>query len=167
MAHVSLAASVLLISCVAGQAFAQQGLAVSDQAAREAAETMSKQFITEYNSGNSAGVASLFAQGGVFLTPGGTVLTGEQQIEKGLAGRIKAGWTKETAKITEVHPAGDAVWSTGEFMMEGTGPNSGKEIGGYYAEVLTREGSDWRLRMLIGNLKPTQDVTGVAAAIAK
>jgi predicted PurR-regulated permease PerM len=30
-------------------------------------------------------------------------------------------------------------------------------------EVLTREGSDWRIRMLAGNLKPPQDVTGMTS----
>jgi hypothetical protein len=28
--------------------------------------------------------------------------------------------------------------------------------------VLSRDGGDWRINMLIGNLKPTQDVTGMA-----
>jgi hypothetical protein len=33
--------------------------------------------------------------------------------------------------------------------------------------VLRREGSDWRYQMLIADLKPTQDVTGMAPGTAK
>jgi len=140
---------------------------VSEQAAREAAESIAKQFETAYNAGNPAGIANLFAPGGVYLTPGGTMLSNRQEIEKAVAGRINAGWTKETVKVIDAHPAGNEVWLIGEYTIAGTGQNSGKQIGGHYAQVLTREGPDWRLRMLIGNLKPTQDVTGMAAATSK
>jgi hypothetical protein len=43
----------------------------------------------------------------------------------------------------------------------------GKQIGGNFATVLTREGPQWRIAMLIGNLKPVRDVTGMAGATAK
>jgi hypothetical protein len=58
-------------------------------------------------------------------------------------------------------------WWPSEYAIAGVGQNSGKQIGGHFAEVLTRDGSDCRLRMLIGNLKPTQDVTGMAAPTSK
>ena len=157
----------ILVLCATGAALAQQNAAVSEQAAHEAADTIAKQFAAAYNAGNPAGIATLFAQGGIYLTPGGTALTDRQEIEKAIAGRMKTGWTKEAVTVTEAHPAGNEVWSIGQYAIAGTGQNSGKQIGGYYVDVLTREGSDWRFRMLIANLKPTQDVTGMAAATSK
>ncbi len=77
---------------------------------------------------------------------------------------MKAGWTKETVTVTQAHAVGDAVWDTGEYSIIGTGENNGKEISGHYAAVLTQSGNEWRIAMLIGNLNPARDVTGMAAA---
>lgn len=154
------------VICLATGPVLAEGPTVSEQDARQAADSSAKKYETNYNEGNAAGIANLFADGGIYLTPGGTALTSRQEMEKAVAGRIKAGWTKETVRVTEAHAAGDSVWFVGEYSIAGTGQASGKQIGGYFAEVLTRNGSDWRIRMLIGNLKPTQDVTGMAAATA-
>ncbi len=146
------AASVLVALCGVGSAFAQPGPAVSEQAARDAADTVARRFESAYNGGNPADVAELFAKDGGYLAPGGTILTNRRSIEQAIAGRMKAGWTKAAVTVFNAHPAGDAVWAIGEYTTAGSGQNSGKEIGGYYAEVLTREGPEWRLSLLIGNL---------------
>jgi uncharacterized protein (TIGR02246 family) len=161
------AATALAALCASGPVLAQQGGTVSEQTAREAADSVTRQFVSAYNAGNPSGIAALFAKDTVYLTPAGTILTDPQQIEKAIAGRIKAGWTQETVKVIAAHPAGDAVWAIGEYAIAGTGANSGKQIGGNYAAVLTREGSQWRFAMLIGNLKPARDVTGMGTATAK
>jgi uncharacterized protein (TIGR02246 family) len=154
--------------CLATGSVLAQGSTVSEQDARQAADSAAKKFETAYNAGDAAGIASLFAESGTYLTPGGTVLSGSdrQAIERAIAGRMKAGWTSETVKITEAHAAGNAVWATGEYGLTGTGQSSGKQISGHFAEVLTRDGNDWRFRMLIANLTPSHDVTGMAAASA-
>jgi hypothetical protein len=103
------AAATLAALCASGPALAQQSGAVSEQAAREAADTAAKQFERAYNAGNPAGIVALFTRGGVYLTPGGTMLSDPQDIEKAVAGRIKAGWTKQTVKALDAHPAGEAV----------------------------------------------------------
>lgn len=157
--------SVLAI-CLAGPVLAQQGPAVSEQEDQQAANTISKNFETAYNAGDGAGIASLFADGGTYLTPGGKVLSDRQAMEKAIAGRIKAGWTNETVKVTAAHAAGDAVWAIGEYAIMGTGQNSGKQIGGHFAEVLMRSRPEWRFIMLMANLTPSQDVTGMAPTAA-
>jgi hypothetical protein len=73
-------------------------------------EATAARFQSAYNSGNPASIAALFAKGGVYLTPAGTLLTDPQAMEKAIDGRIKAGWTKETVKATAAHTAGDQVW---------------------------------------------------------
>jgi uncharacterized protein (TIGR02246 family) len=152
MVRCVLPGSVLVTLCVAGPAFAQHVPAISEQAAREAAETVARRFESAYNAGASARVADLFAKDGVYLAPGGAVLTSRRGIEQAIAGRMRAGWTRVVVTVFNAHPAGDAVWGIGEYTTAGSGQNSGKEVGGYYAEVLTREGPDWRLSLWIGNL---------------
>jgi ketosteroid isomerase-like protein len=160
-------ATALAAPCASGPVLAQQGGAMSEQAVLAAADSMTRRFVSAYNAGNPSGIAALFATGGVYLTPAGTILTNPQRIEKAIASRIKAGWTKETVRVIAARSAGDAVWDFGEYAIVGTGANSGKQIGGNFAAVLTREGSQWRIAMLIGNLKPVRDVTGMAGATAK
>lgn len=163
----TLTPSLVFICLAAGPVLAQQSPVVSEQDARQAADSMAKKFATAYNAGDAAGIANLFADGAIYLTPGGTVLSDRSAMEKAVAGRIKAGWTNETVKVTAAHAAGDSVWLIGEYAIMGTGQNSGKQIGGHFAEVLTRAGADWRISMLIGNLTPSQDITGMATSSAQ
>src|SRR5208337_384158 len=142
-------ATAVAMLCLAGTGVLQHAKAVSQADADKAAATVSGAFQDSYNANNPAGISALFAQGGIYLTPGGTMLTDPKDMEKAIAGRIQAGWTKET-----IH------------AIAGTGANAGKQIGGYAGQLLTRQGSDWRLKLFAGNLKPVQDVTGMAAATA-
>ena len=138
---------------------------VIDQTARQAMDETAKSFQTAYNAGNAAGIAALFTKDGVYLTPAGTALSDPQSIAAAINGRIKAGWTKETVSPSGAHAAGNMVWGYGDYSIVGTGPNEGKQIGGKYSMVLSREGDKWLINMLIGNLKPTQDVTGMGSVV--
>ncbi|HKM64903.1 MAG TPA: nuclear transport factor 2 family protein, partial [Acidisphaera sp.] len=160
-------ATVVAMLCLAGTGVLQHAKAVSQADADKAAATVSGAFQDSYNANNPAGISALFAQGGIYLTPGGTMLTDPKDMEKAIAGRIQAGWTKETIRVIAAHPEGDDVWAIVEYAIAGTGANAGKQIGGYAGQLLTRQGSDWRLKLFAGNLKPVQDVTGMAAATAK
>lgn len=149
---------------VAMPAMAQSTGTISEANATEAADRISQAWDTAYNAGKPAGVAALFAPGSVFATPGGTLLHDNAAIENAIDGRLKAGWTTENVTVIEAHPAGDEVWALVNYTITGSGPNAGKKIDGYAGQVLVREGSDWRFRLLIANLKPPQDVTGMATA---
>ena len=107
--------------CAASPALVQQAGAVSETEAKQAAATISQAFQDAYNAGKPAEIVALFAQGGVYLTPGGTLLTDHQEMEKALAGRQQAGWTKETIRVIEAHPVGDDVWSIVTYEIAGTG----------------------------------------------
>jgi hypothetical protein len=80
---------------------------------------------------------------------------------------LKAGWTKETIEVIDAQPTGDGSWALVNYDLAGTGEVDGKKIGGYAVQVLKHEGTDWRFSMLIGNLRPTQDVTGMATVKVK
>jgi hypothetical protein len=44
--------------------------------------------------GDAAALAGMFTQDGVFNAPSGAVVKGREAIERALAGRMKAGWTR-------------------------------------------------------------------------
>ena len=156
-------AFLLIGGTLAGRAYADQAM-IEDASARRAATDITNQWMTAYNADQPSAIADLFSQGGVYLTPGGTKLVEHQTISKAIESRIKAGWTTETVAVLDAHPAGDNVWLYGTFDIKGAGDNQGKAIGGYYTEVIAKAGSDWRILLLIANLKPTRDITGMAAA---
>ena len=137
------AAIVLGTLCAISPALVQQAAAVSEGEAQNAASTVSQAFQDAYNAGKPAEIAALFTQGGVYLTPGGTMLTDPQEMEKAIHGRIQAGWTKETIRVVSAHPEGNDVWAVVEYSIAGTGANAGKQIGGYAAQLITHEGSGW------------------------
>jgi len=153
----------VLAQTAVGPAHAQMS-AASDQEAWQIAEVMAKKFEAAYNTGDVASISNLFVDNAYYFTPGGTVLYGwdRQGIQRAIAARIRAGWTKEIVKVTDAHSAGEAVWATGEYGISGTGENEGKQITGYFAQVITRSGGEWRFRLVIANLRPEQDITGMS-----
>ena len=153
----------LLAQTAVSPVYAQTS-AASDQEAWQIAEVMAKKFQAAYNMGDVASISNLFMDNAYYFTPGGTVLYGwdRQGIQRAIAARIRAGWTKEIVKVTEAHSAGEAVWVTGEYGISGTGENEGKQITGHFAQVITRSGGEWRFRLVIANLKPSKDITGMS-----
>ena len=124
------------------------------QDAKKTADDFATKWITAYAAGDAAGLASLFTQDGVFNAPSGAVLKGRDAIEKALAGRIKAGWTKETITTTDAAMAGTAVWAAGEYGLLGSGEVAGKQTGGHFGWVLVRDGDTWHVAMLTANVTP-------------
>jgi ketosteroid isomerase-like protein len=161
------AVTALAVLLATGPGMAQQSGAASEQTAREAGNIAAQQFVRAYNGGDPAQVAALFAPGGVYLTPAGTMLSDPEAVAIAIGGRMKAGWTKEQATQLDARPVGDSVWTIGEYALTGTGQNSGKQIGGFYAAVLERAGAGWKFRVLAANLKTPQDVTGMQAGQAQ
>src|SRR6516164_11262082 len=85
------------------------------QDAKKTADDFATKWVAAYDGGDAAALAALFTADGVFNAPSGAVLKGRDAIEKALAGRIKAGWTKEPVTTTDAGMAGTAVWAAGEY----------------------------------------------------
>nr|WP_294509691.1 nuclear transport factor 2 family protein [uncultured Rhodopila sp.] len=155
----TLVSSILV--CVAGPVLAQT---VSASDAKQAATQVAETFASAYNHNKPADIAALFASGGVYLTPGGTILTDQADMTTALAARIRAGWTKEAIHVIDARSEGSDVLAILDYQIQGTGLAAGRQISGYGAQLLTREGTNWRIKLLAGNLKPEQDITGMATA---
>jgi uncharacterized protein (TIGR02246 family) len=137
---------ILFVSVSSISAYAQD--------AKKTADDFATKWVTAYDAGDAAVLAAFFTPDGVFNAPSGAVLKGRDAIEKALAGRIKAGWTKETVTTTDAGMAGSAVWASGEYGLVGSGEQAGKQSGGHFGWVLVREGDVWRAAMLTANVTP-------------
>jgi len=124
------------------------------QDAKKTADDFATKWVAACDAGDAAALAALFTADGVFNAPSGAVLKGRDAIEKALAGRIKAGWTKETVTTTDAEMAGTAVWAAGEYGLVGSGEQAGKQSGGHFGWVLVRDGDAWRAAMLTANVTP-------------
>jgi uncharacterized protein (TIGR02246 family) len=124
------------------------------QDARKTADDFGAKWVAAYDAGDAAALAGMFTQDGVFNAPSGAVVKGREAIEKALAGRMKAGWTKETVTTNDAGAAGNAVWAAGDYGLLGSGEVAGKQTGGRFGWVLVRNGDVWRVTMLTANVSP-------------
>jgi len=121
------------------------------QNATKVAEDFGNKWVATYNAGDAKGIASLFTKDGTWSPATAALLKGHDQIEKAVAARMKAGFTKQTVTMEAAHQNGDTIWAEGEYSIIGSGDNSGKKIAGRFGAVYVREGNDWHLAMLTGN----------------
>jgi len=129
--------------CLASSAQAQN--------ATKIAEDFGNKWVASYNAGDAKGLASLFTKDGTWSPDRAVLLKGRDEIEKAVAARVKAGFTKQTVTMAEAHQIGDVIWALGEYSVSGSGENAGKEIAGRFGAVYVREGNDWHIAMLTGN----------------
>jgi ketosteroid isomerase-like protein len=125
------------------------------QDASKAGEDIGNKWAAAYNAGDAAGIAALFTPDGVFIPASGVILKGREAIEKALAGRIKAGWTRETVTNVEGGAAGNAAWAIGDYTLFGSGENEGKQIGpGKFGETIVRDNDNWHIVSLVAFIPP-------------
>jgi uncharacterized protein (TIGR02246 family) len=124
------------------------------QDAKKTADDFAAKWVAAYDAGDAAALAGMFTQDGVFNAPSGAVVKGREAIEKALAGRMKAGWTKETVTTNDAGAVGSAVWAAGDYALLGSGEVAGKQTGGRFGWVLVRDGEVWRVTMLTANVSP-------------
>src|SRR6202049_1353275 len=129
------------------------------QDAKKTADDFAAKWVAAYDAGDAAALAGLFTQDGVFNAPSGAVVKGREAIEKALAGRMKAGWTKETVTTNDAGAAGNAVWAGGGFALIGSGEVAGKQTGGHFGWVIVRDGDAWHVGRVLGHVLPPRSHT--------
>lgn len=130
--------------------------AMAQDRAKRVVDDVAAKWLTAYNANEPANIAALFTSDGVFLASSAKEFKGREAIEKAVAGRIKAGWTKETISVREAHSVGDIIWATGEYTLIGSGEMSGKHYSGMFGDVFVKDGDGWRLALVIANSAPQQ-----------
>jgi ketosteroid isomerase-like protein len=133
---------------------------IADPQTTQKIRGISKAFNEAVSNNDAAAVAALFTEDGVFVTDRGPVY-GRQAIEKFYADVFKAWHLKShTGKADGNAPyltgtAGSEVWETGEWGETGQSDTGDPiQIKGYWSAIDSREGDDWKIRMLTYNITP-------------
>lgn len=136
----------------AGQASAS----MTEEAARQAAESLSAQFNAAYNRHDAAAIAALFSPDGTFLpvkpSPSlGAVITGRPAIERFFSDGFKT-FDTQSAKVVEAHPVGDSeLFMIEELHLTGRDAQGPLRLDGHVGGLLVRTGGQWQLLMTVAN----------------
>jgi uncharacterized protein (TIGR02246 family) len=131
---------------LATSAVGQQNMAQTDQ---QAAREVHVQFTTAFNRQDAAGLAALFSENGIRVTPQG-IIQGRDAIQKDSDKRFKSRFHDLSITPLIIRILGDSVWETGEWIMK----IGDRPIRGYFAMTLVREGNSFKIRDDTFNIAP-------------
>jgi ketosteroid isomerase-like protein len=126
--------------------FAPALAADADQNLKREVEKVYAAYAENFNQQNSAGIAALYATGGMAVNATG-VHTDIAQIYDGV---FKAGFDHNELTVQQVWPLGtDVVLAMGEYHITGKNPTGALlEVKGIWTSTNVREGGGWKIRML-------------------
>jgi ketosteroid isomerase-like protein len=113
---------------------------------RHEVEAIGSAYSEHFNRQDAAGIAALFADGGVHINPAGP----RTDIAEFYRGLFKAGLNFQESSVDEVCPVGaEAAVAIGQFRTTGTDQSGALiEIKGFSTATYVREGGKWKIRML-------------------
>jgi uncharacterized protein (TIGR02246 family) len=118
------------------------------QAVRSAIEATNARFVEAANSGDTAGVASLYTEDAVLLAPNAPMMRGRQEVKAFFDGMVaQMGLPKLQLNTKQVEEHGDTAWEVGAYTMTLQGVSDE----GKYIVVWKRQGNDWKLAADIWN----------------
>jgi ketosteroid isomerase-like protein len=118
----------------------------ADENLKQVVEKLAAAYADNIAKQNPAGIAALFANGGILVVNTGTIT----DITKYYEGAFKAGINHDDITIDQVQPLGtDALVATGEYHLTGKNESGAPiDIVGFWTGVDVREGGTWKVRML-------------------
>jgi ketosteroid isomerase-like protein len=109
-------------------------------------EKIGAAYSDNFNKQNAAGIAALYAAGGIHVNAEGPTT----DIAKRYGGAFKAGFNHLDVTVSEAWPLGaDALLATGQYHLTGKNDSGAPiEAGGIWTATDIREGGTWKIRML-------------------
>ena len=140
----------LLITALVTPAFAAEG----DEKLRAEVVQIGAAYADSFNKQDGAGIAALYASGGVHVGAAGP----RSDIAQFYEGAFKAGFNHEEITVNQVWPLGtDAALAMGEYRITGKNQSGAPiEIAGIWTATDVREGGKLKIRMLSAIPKPPQ-----------
>ena len=133
------------ILCLLLSAFSMPAAAADADANKLAVEKVGSAYAESFNKQDAAGIAALYAPGGMLVTPTGP----HTEIAKFAEGGFKAGFNHNDITVTKVWPLGDAVLAVGDYHLTGKAPSGAPmEETGAWSSVYVREGEALKIHML-------------------
>ena len=120
----------------------------ADEDLKQVVEKIGAAYVENFNKQDPAGIAALYANGGVLVTNTGPHTDIAQYYE----GAFKAGFDHEETTIDGVWPIGtDALLAMGQYHITGKSEAGAPiEVSGFWTATDIRESGNWKIRMLSG-----------------
>jgi uncharacterized protein (TIGR02246 family) len=120
----------------------------ADTTVKQEVEKVASAYADSFNKHDAAGIAALYAKGGILVNPAGP----HADIEKYVEGGFKAGFDHQEITVSEVWPLGpDTAIAMGEFRITGKNQSGAPiENAGLWTATDVREEGHWKIRMLTG-----------------
>jgi ketosteroid isomerase-like protein len=137
--------SFLLASLLTGLATSAAGQQADQQAPRDIHE----RFTTAFNRQDAAGLAALFSENGIRVTPQG-IVQGRDAIRIDSDKRFQSRFHDLSITPQFARASSDSIWEAGEWTMKiGDQP-----VRGYFAMTLVRDGDSFKIRDDTFNVAP-------------
>jgi ketosteroid isomerase-like protein len=126
----------------------------ADADLKQQVEQIGSAYAESFNKQDAAGIAALYANGGVLVNAAGP----QADIEKYYQGAFKAGLNHEEITVDQVWPLGtDTALAMGQYRLTGKNQSGAPiESAGIWTATDVREGGKWKIRMLSAIPKPPQ-----------
>lgn len=126
----------------------------ADENLKKEVEKIGSAYAESFNRQDGAGIAALYASGGMHVNAAGP----RTDIAQFYEGAFKAGFNHEDITVNQVWPLGtDTVLAMGEYRITGKNQSGAPiEIVGLWTSVDVREGGKLKIRMLSAIPKPPQ-----------
>ena len=144
----------MLRTCLA--CFFTAALSVSAVAAegdpKQKIESVASEYAASFNKQDGAGIAALFAAGGIHVNPAGP----RSDIAEFYQGAFKAGFDHEEITIDQAWPLGsDMALAIGNYRLTGKNQSGAPiETGGIWTATYVTEGGRLKIRLLSAMPKP-------------
>ena len=141
-------ASILSIMIVA---FSAPAFA-NDADLKKQLEQIGSAYAESFNKQDSAGIAALYATGGIHVSQAG----GRTNIAQIYEGAFKAGFNRDEVMLDQVWPLGsDTAIGMGKFRLTGKNQSGAPiETAGLWTATYIVEGGKWKIRMLTAFPQP-------------
>jgi ketosteroid isomerase-like protein len=128
---------------VAGRTVTKVRGTVSDM--KQELEKIGSAYAENFNRQDAAGIAALYANGGMHINPAGP----RMDIEQLYRAIFKAGFDHQETTLDEAWALGtDAALAIGQYRIVGKDPTGAPiERGGYWTATYVREVGKWKIRM--------------------
>jgi len=140
---------LLIPSMLIGLAIPALGQQTVTEADQQAARDIDMQFAASFNRQDAGGVASLFTEDGVRVTPQG-IIRGRDAIRRDTDKRFQARFHDLSLTPTILRAGADSIWEAGEWSMKiGDQP-----VHGYFSITLVPQGNEFKIRNDTFNVVP-------------
>lgn len=126
----------------------------ADEGLKQEIEKVGSAYAASFNKQDGAGIAALYAPGGVHVNPAGP----RSDIAQFYEGAFKAGFDHEEVTVDQVWQLSpDTALSIGQYKITGKNQSgAAMETGGIWTATDVRDGGTWKIRMLSAMPKPPQ-----------